>query len=81
MRVLTPPDTAPGSIACVRRFSLPNAVDDRLYFAQVREDPRLEIEALEPSADDSIVVVGCGGWTALSMLAAGGGQVLARSSE
>ena len=52
MRVLTPPDTAASSIGCVRRFSLPSAVDDRLYFAQVREDPRLEIEALEPSADD-----------------------------
>ena len=77
MRVLTPPDTAASSIGCVRRFSLPSAVDDRLYFAQVRDDPRLEIEALEPSADDSIVVVGSGGCTALSLLAAGAGQVTA----
>ena len=52
-------------------------MDDRLYYAQVREDPRLEIEALEPSADDSTVVVGSGGCTALSLLAAGAGQVTA----
>ena len=77
MRVLTPPRTAASSIACVQRVSLPSAVDDRLYFAQVREDPRLEIEALEPSADDSIVVVGSGGCTALSLLAEGAGQVTA----
>jgi S-adenosylmethionine-diacylglycerol 3-amino-3-carboxypropyl transferase len=61
----------------MQRLSLPSAVDDRLYFAQVREDPRLEIEALEPDADDSIVVVGSGGCTALSLLAAGAGQVTA----
>ena len=77
MRVLTAPDTAGSSTAYVRRRSLPSAVDDRLYYAQVREDPRLEIEALEPSADDSIVVVGSGGCTALSLLAAGAGQVTA----
>ena len=64
-------------MACLRRVSLPSAVNDRLYFAQVREDPRLEIEALEPSAKDSIVVVGSGGCTALSLLAAGAGQVTA----
>ena len=77
MRLLTPPGTAASSMAYLRRVSLPSAVDDRLYFAQVREDPRLEIEALEPSAEDSIVVVGSGGCTALSLLAAGAGQVTA----
>ena len=77
VRVLTPPDTAARSMACLRRLSLPSAVDDRLYFAQVREDPRLEIEALEPEAEDSIVIVGSGGCTALSLLAAGAGQVTA----
>ena len=77
VRVLTPAATAASSTACLQRLSLPSAVDDRLYFAQVREDPRLEIEALEPSVDDSIVVVGSGGCTALSLLAAGAGQVTA----
>jgi hypothetical protein len=33
-------------VAQIKRLSLSSAVDDRLYFAQVREDPRLEIEAL-----------------------------------
>lgn len=77
VRVLTPLSPSARSVAHVRRVSLPSAVDDRLYFAQVREDPRLEIEALEPSTEDSIVVVGSGGCTALSLLAAGAGQVTA----
>ena len=77
MRVLTPPVTAARTASHVERLSLPSAVDDRLYFAQVREDPRLEIEALAPGPDDSIVIVGSGGCTALSLLAAGGGHVTA----
>lgn len=56
---------------------LSSAVDDRLYFAQVREDPRLEIEALDAGPNDSIVVVGSGGCTALSLLATGAGHVTA----
>jgi S-adenosylmethionine-diacylglycerol 3-amino-3-carboxypropyl transferase len=48
-----------------------------LYFAQVREDPVLEIEALEAGAEDTIVVVSSGGCTALSLLAAGAGTVVA----
>jgi S-adenosylmethionine-diacylglycerol 3-amino-3-carboxypropyl transferase len=48
----------------------------RLYFAQVREDPLLEIEALRPTADETTVVVGSGGCTALSLLS-GGGRVIA----
>ena len=77
MRVLTPPVTAARAALHVKRLSLPSAVDDRLYFAQVREDPRLEIEALAPGPDDSIVIVGSGGCTALSLLAAGAGHVAA----
>ncbi len=77
MRVLTPPVTAAQAASHVKRLSLPSAVDDRLYFAQVREDPRLEIEALAPGPDDSIVIVGSGGCTALSLLAAGVGHVTA----
>jgi S-adenosylmethionine-diacylglycerol 3-amino-3-carboxypropyl transferase len=49
--------------------------DGRLYFAQVREDPLLEIEALRPTAHDTTVVVGSGGCTALSLLV-GGGRVI-----
>src|SRR5262252_5685649 len=83
MRVLTESSAREaGSIAPpkraadpVRRVSLPGAIDDRLYFAQVREDPLLEIEALAPTADDSLVVVGSGGCTALSLLAAGARHV------
>ncbi len=73
MRVLT--EVEAPEAAHVARVSLPGAIDDRLYFAQVREDPLLEIEALAPTADDVIVVVGSGGCTALSLLAAGAGQV------
>jgi len=80
MRVLTAPDrvlAAPhqGAAQCIARISLPGAIDDRLYFAQVREDPLLEIEALAPCADDSLVVVGSGGCTPLSLLAEGAGRV------
>jgi S-adenosylmethionine-diacylglycerol 3-amino-3-carboxypropyl transferase len=77
MRVLTPNGPAAPGATRVGRIPLPSAVDDRLYFAQVREDPRLEIEALAPGPNDSIVVVGSGGCTALSLLAAGAGHVTA----
>jgi len=73
MRLLT--ETEMQEAECVERISLPGAIDDRLYFAQVREDPLLEIEALNPTAHDSLVVVGSGGCTALSLLAAGAGRV------
>ncbi len=63
--------------AVVERVVLPDAVVDKLYFAQVREDPVLEIEALAPAAGETLVVVGSGGCTALSLLAAGAGQVVA----
>jgi S-adenosylmethionine-diacylglycerol 3-amino-3-carboxypropyl transferase len=59
------------------RVQLPDSVVDKLFFAQVREDPLLEIEALEPAPDETIVVVGSGGCTALSLLAAGAGRVVA----
>lgn len=58
------------------RVTLGSAGDDRLYFAQVREDPLLEIEALEP-AGRRVVVVSSGGCTALSLLAAGASEVTA----
>ena len=59
----------------IRRIELAGACDDRLFFAQVREDPRVEIEALRPGAADRVVCVASGGCTALSLLAAGAGEV------
>jgi S-adenosylmethionine-diacylglycerol 3-amino-3-carboxypropyl transferase len=59
------------------RVSLPDAVRDRLFFAQVREDPCAELAALHPTPDDEQVVVSSGGCTALSLLAAGAGRVTA----
>jgi len=78
MRLTAP--SAPSARAApfaLLRTTLPGSVDDRLYFAQVREDPRLEIEALDPGPNDSVVVVGSAGCTALSLLAAGAGHVTA----
>ena len=59
------------------RTTLPGARVDTLFFAQVREDPVLEIEALRAGAEDTVVVVSSGGCTALSLLAAGAGTVIA----
>ena len=59
------------------RVELPGAVRDRLFFAQVREDPCAELAALRPGPDDDVVVVSSGGCTALSLLGAGAGRVVA----
>ena len=59
------------------RSELPGSREDRLFFAQVREDPRLEIDALAPLHDAKVVVVSSGGCTALSLLAAGAARVTA----
>lgn len=61
----------------LQRRALPGATSGRLFFAQVHEDPLLEIEALGPVPGERIVVVSSGGCTALSLLAAGAGQVIA----
>ena len=61
----------------VSRAVLPGAKEDRLFFAQVREDPLLEIEALSPLSDARVVVVGSGGCTAFSLLAWGAKEVVA----
>ncbi|MEO6527477.1 MAG: DUF3419 family protein [Gemmatimonadaceae bacterium] len=63
--------------APLTRTALSDAVHDRLFFAQVREDPRAELAALRPTSDDVVVAVSSGGCTALSLLAAGAGQVFA----
>jgi S-adenosylmethionine-diacylglycerol 3-amino-3-carboxypropyl transferase len=60
----------------LRRTELPGAVDDRLYFAQVREDPRLEIAAFAGRWDGPIAVVSSAGCTALSLVAAGAAEVI-----
>ena len=52
-----------------------DAVTDRLFFAMVREDSRLDVEHLAPTDDDEVVCVGSGGCTALSLLAAGARRV------
>ncbi|MEO7837546.1 MAG: DUF3419 family protein [Acidimicrobiales bacterium] len=59
------------------RLTLPDANEDKLFFAQVREDPRIELEALQVQAGETVVVVSSGGCTALSLLAAGAGHVVA----
>ena len=61
----------------ISRSELSGSREDRLFFAQVREDPRLEIDALAPLDDAKIVVVSSGGCTALSLLAAGAARVTA----
>ncbi|MDQ6829527.1 MAG: BtaA family protein [Gemmatimonadota bacterium] len=64
-------------IAPMSRVTLSGAHTDRLYFAQVREDPRLEIQALiRPDGSNRIAVVASGGCTALSLLAAGATEIL-----
>jgi S-adenosylmethionine-diacylglycerol 3-amino-3-carboxypropyl transferase len=59
------------------RTDIGGAVDERLFFAQVREDPRLELEALADHLDGPIAIVSSGGCTALSLIAAGAGRVTA----
>ncbi len=59
----------------VDRVRLASAIDDKLFFAQAREDPRVELEAIRPRASDTVVVVGSGGCTALSLLGGGAGEV------
>jgi S-adenosylmethionine-diacylglycerol 3-amino-3-carboxypropyl transferase len=58
-------------VPVLRRTELPGAVDGRLYFAQVREDPRLELAAFEKRPDGPIAIVSSAGCTALSLLATG----------
>jgi S-adenosylmethionine:diacylglycerol 3-amino-3-carboxypropyl transferase len=60
----------------IERQRLAGAQKMRLFFAQVREDPLLEIEALRPAPDEKLVLVNSGGCTALSLLARGAGDVV-----
>ena len=61
----------------IRRRTLGGAADDRLLFAQVREDPLLEIDGLKVQNGGNYIVVGSGGCTALSLISAGAGHVAA----
>ncbi|MGQ0743835.1 MAG: DUF3419 family protein [Acidimicrobiales bacterium] len=61
----------------IRRLDPGGGQDDRLFFAQVREDPLLELDVLAPALDGRVVVVASGGCTALSLLHRGQGQVVA----
>jgi len=60
----------------VSRTTLADVSDGPLMFAQVREDPCVEMEALTPALGGTIVVVSSGGCTALSLLAAGARRVV-----
>jgi S-adenosylmethionine-diacylglycerol 3-amino-3-carboxypropyl transferase len=62
-------------ILSVERVALPGANEDRLFFAQVREDARVELAALDVQPTDRVVVVSSGGCTALSLLGAGAREV------
>jgi len=65
----------PERVTAPARVRLPSARDDKLYFAQVREDPSIELAALDPHPGDRVVVVSSGGCTALSLLGAGAADV------
>jgi S-adenosylmethionine-diacylglycerol 3-amino-3-carboxypropyl transferase len=67
--------TTPAPLPLTRNAGI-GATDGPLHYAQVREDPRLELEALGDT-DGVTVVVGSGGCTALSLLGATRGQVVA----
>lgn len=59
----------------VSRKSIGASREAKLFFAQVREDPRLEIEALSLTGQERFACVASGGCTALSLLASGAVQV------
>ena len=61
----------------LERVSLGDAKDGELVFAQVREDPLIEMQALAPALNGTIVIVSSAGCTALSLLAAGAHRVVA----
>ncbi|HZO12709.1 MAG TPA: DUF3419 family protein, partial [Polyangiaceae bacterium] len=64
-------------VACpLERTALTDAIEGPLMFAQVREDPCVEMQALAPALAGTIVVVSSGGCTALSLLSAGARHVV-----
>jgi len=75
MPSMQPTSRDPGGLTS--RTVLRDAKEDRLFFAQVREDPLLEIQALAPLSDARVVVVASGGCTAFSLIASGAKEVVA----
>ena len=71
------PRRGDGPVGSVNRIALPGAMADRLFFAQVREDPTLEIQALRPAFEGRIAIIGSAGCTALSLIASGARDVVA----
>ena len=64
-------------VACpLDRTALTDAIEGPLMFAQVREDPCVEMQALAPALAGTIVVVSSGGCTALSLLSAGARHIV-----
>jgi len=61
----------------LRRTNTGDGLAGRVVFAQVREDPSVDVAWVDPQEDDHVVVVTSGGCTALAMLAAGAGRVTA----
>jgi S-adenosylmethionine-diacylglycerol 3-amino-3-carboxypropyl transferase len=71
-----PPRAAHRVARPLERTVLADATDGPLMFAQVREDPCVEMQALAPALGGTIVIVSSGGCTALSLLAAGACRVV-----
>ena len=61
----------------LQRTRLADADGRKLFFAQVREDPELELMALDDALDGPIAIIGSAGCTALSLVAAGATDVVA----
>jgi S-adenosylmethionine-diacylglycerol 3-amino-3-carboxypropyl transferase len=60
----------------ITRSELPGARTDKLFFAQVCEDQRLEVAALRDHLSSPIAIVTSGGCTALSLIAEGAVDVV-----
>jgi S-adenosylmethionine-diacylglycerol 3-amino-3-carboxypropyl transferase len=60
----------------LERHKFDDAVNDRLYYAQVREDPLLELTALRGCLDGTVAVVSSGGCTVLSLVVNGANRVI-----
>lgn len=75
--LMNTPSVARTAMRAICRVSLPDARDGPLMFAQVREDPCIELQALSPSLGGTIAVVGSGGCTVLSLIGAGAHCVIA----
>jgi S-adenosylmethionine-diacylglycerol 3-amino-3-carboxypropyl transferase len=62
-------------MSLIDRHTTSEASEEKMFFAQVREDADIEIAALSEVLDGRIAVVTSGGCTALSLLAEGTGEI------